>query len=163
AWRIAQPILDTWAKNPRRDFPNYPAGSWGPKSAYELVERDGRRWVEVINRGVLEKVPIFQGTSAGFLHQLALAREPAVYGPGDERGGEMYVVARGEVDVMDGEHVVATLGEGSFFGEVSLLTDAPRTADVRAKTICDLYVLQKEEFLAVLDDHPRFARTIVEA
>jgi CRP-like cAMP-binding protein len=32
------------------EFPNYPAGSWGPKAAFELLERDGRRWLETINR-----------------------------------------------------------------------------------------------------------------
>src|SRR5207249_11107415 len=33
AWKIAQPILDVWAASPAEDFPNYPAGSWGPKAA----------------------------------------------------------------------------------------------------------------------------------
>ena len=45
AWRIATPILDVWAGAPARDFPNYPAGSWGPPAADELLGRDGRRWV----------------------------------------------------------------------------------------------------------------------
>ncbi len=36
AWRIAQPMLDAWAATPPHDFPNYPAGSWGPKAAYDL-------------------------------------------------------------------------------------------------------------------------------
>ena len=43
AWRIAQPILDAWAQTPPTDFPNYPAGSWGPKAAFDLIERDGRQ------------------------------------------------------------------------------------------------------------------------
>jgi glucose-6-phosphate 1-dehydrogenase len=45
AWRIATPILDAWASTPAPDFPNYPAGSWGPAAADELLGRDGRRWV----------------------------------------------------------------------------------------------------------------------
>jgi glucose-6-phosphate 1-dehydrogenase len=45
AWRIATPLLDVWASLPPRDFPNYEAGGWGPKAAEELIERDGRRWV----------------------------------------------------------------------------------------------------------------------
>jgi glucose-6-phosphate 1-dehydrogenase len=45
AWRIATPILDVWASTPAPDFPNYPAGSWGPTAAEELLRRDGRRWV----------------------------------------------------------------------------------------------------------------------
>jgi glucose-6-phosphate 1-dehydrogenase len=58
AWRIAQPVLDVWGAEEPKDFPNYPAGSWGPKAAFELLERDGRRWLEIINRSVLEKSPL---------------------------------------------------------------------------------------------------------
>jgi glucose-6-phosphate 1-dehydrogenase len=39
-----QPILDTWANNPPRDFPNYVAGSDGPAAADELLARDGSAW-----------------------------------------------------------------------------------------------------------------------
>jgi glucose-6-phosphate 1-dehydrogenase len=47
AWRIATPILDLWASLPARDFPNYPAGSWGPVAADQLIEREGgRRWIQ---------------------------------------------------------------------------------------------------------------------
>jgi glucose-6-phosphate 1-dehydrogenase len=44
AWKIATPILDVWKALPPRDFPNYPAGSWGPAAADDLIQRDGRRW-----------------------------------------------------------------------------------------------------------------------
>ena len=47
AWKIAQPILDVWTSLPPRDFPNYPAGTWGPKDADQLVERDGRKWRKI--------------------------------------------------------------------------------------------------------------------
>ncbi|HZE72999.1 MAG TPA: glucose-6-phosphate dehydrogenase [Pyrinomonadaceae bacterium] len=42
-WEIVMPILNAW-KKPAPDFPNYEAGSWGPKAAFELIERDGRAW-----------------------------------------------------------------------------------------------------------------------
>jgi glucose-6-phosphate 1-dehydrogenase len=45
SWRIVTPILDVWSTLPARDFPNYEAGSWGPRAADELLARDGRRWV----------------------------------------------------------------------------------------------------------------------
>jgi glucose-6-phosphate 1-dehydrogenase len=169
AWRIAQPILDTWAANPPHDFPNYEAGTWGPKAAFHLVERDGRKWLEVINRAVLEKVPLFAGCSAVFLHGLALVLKPTVFADGDtifekdEPGSEMYFVARGEVEIADGDKVVSVLGEGSFFGEKSLLLAEPRSASARALTQCDLYVLEKPDFMKVLRDHPGFARSILEA
>jgi len=44
AWKIATPILDVWQSLPPRDFPNYPVASWGPASAEELIQRDGRKW-----------------------------------------------------------------------------------------------------------------------
>ncbi len=43
-WSVVTPMLDVWKALPPRNFPNYPAGSWGPKEADELLERDGRRW-----------------------------------------------------------------------------------------------------------------------
>ena len=45
-WAIMTPILEKWAQNPVKDFPNYAAGSWGPKAADELLKRDGRAWQE---------------------------------------------------------------------------------------------------------------------
>jgi glucose-6-phosphate 1-dehydrogenase len=44
AWAVVAPILDVWGALPPRDFPNYDAGSWGPKAAGELLRRDGRLW-----------------------------------------------------------------------------------------------------------------------
>jgi glucose-6-phosphate 1-dehydrogenase len=44
AWSVLTPILDFWAEAPAGDFPNYPAGSWGPEDADTLVVRDGRSW-----------------------------------------------------------------------------------------------------------------------
>ena len=44
AWAIVSPILDVWRDMPQPEFPNYEAGTWGPKAGDELLERDGRRW-----------------------------------------------------------------------------------------------------------------------
>jgi glucose-6-phosphate 1-dehydrogenase len=44
AWRIVTPIIEAWLDMPPPDFPNYDAGSWGPREAEELIERDGRHW-----------------------------------------------------------------------------------------------------------------------
>jgi glucose-6-phosphate 1-dehydrogenase len=45
AWQLLQPVLDAWSAHPAVDFPNYPAGSWGPESAEGLISRDGRSWL----------------------------------------------------------------------------------------------------------------------
>ena len=168
AWRIAQPMLDLW-KDESPDFPNYAAGSWGPKAAFELIERDGRKWVEILNRETLEKVPLFEGADAVLLASLIMALKPVVFQPGDvvirkgDIGRELYLISRGEVEVIDGAgNVVATLGEGNFFGEISLLTSAPRNATVRAKSYCDFFVLDKSEFMRVLRDRPQFLKSMME-
>ena len=43
-WSLIQPVLDVWKALPPRSFPNYAAGSWGPRESEELLERDGRHW-----------------------------------------------------------------------------------------------------------------------
>ena len=44
AWRIVGPVLDAWAKRPKRDISIYEAGSWGPEAADALIARDGHTW-----------------------------------------------------------------------------------------------------------------------
>ncbi|HKY28750.1 MAG TPA: glucose-6-phosphate dehydrogenase [Pyrinomonadaceae bacterium] len=42
-WEIVMPVLEAW-KKPATDFPNYEAGTSGPQAAFELIERDKRKW-----------------------------------------------------------------------------------------------------------------------
>ena len=46
-WRIVTPVLDVWKALPPRDFPNYPAGSWGPADSDTMLEKDGRVWKNI--------------------------------------------------------------------------------------------------------------------
>ena len=46
-WRVITPILDVWKALPPRTFPNYAAGSWGPREADDLMARDGRHWRKI--------------------------------------------------------------------------------------------------------------------
>ncbi len=43
-WSVIEPVLDIWSALPPRSFPNYAAGSGGPKEADELLAREGREW-----------------------------------------------------------------------------------------------------------------------
>jgi glucose-6-phosphate 1-dehydrogenase len=43
-WSVAEPVLDVWKALPARNFPNYAAGTWGPKEADDLLGRDWRCW-----------------------------------------------------------------------------------------------------------------------
>ena len=43
-WSVVNSMLDLWKALPPRNFPNYASGTWGPKEADDLLERDGRHW-----------------------------------------------------------------------------------------------------------------------
>ncbi len=166
AWRVAQPLMDYWkVKVP--DFPNYARGSWGPAGANDLIERDGRHWFELLTEDVLHKVAIFKDGDPLFLSQVILALRPTVYRKGEmimtkgEMGREMFVIVRGEVEVIsDDGKVLKTLKDGDVVGEIALLMHGPRTASVRAKTGCNLVALDKTSFARILIDHPQFAETV---
>ncbi len=48
SWKIVAPVQDVWAALPARDFPNYAAGTWGPKESEDLLENDGRAWKNLV-------------------------------------------------------------------------------------------------------------------
>jgi ATP-binding cassette subfamily B protein len=71
-------------------------------------------------------------------------------------GDELFIIGRGEVEIVvhdeDGdEQIVATLGEGDYFGEISFLRRTPRTATVRARTPTELHVLRRVDFDLLLN------------
>lgn len=167
AWKIAQPLLDSWATEPV-DFPNYARGSWGPRAAAELLGQDGRRWFEVVSQETLKKVPLFKDADSLFLGQMILSLRPKVAAVGEmlihkgDIGKEMYLLARGQVEVIDGAgNVLKTLKDGDIFGEIGVLMETPRVASVRAKTGCDLYVLAKSDFSRILRDNPHQAESML--
>lgn len=44
-WQFITSITKVWDKLPSPNFPNYFPGSWGPKESFDLIERDGRKWM----------------------------------------------------------------------------------------------------------------------
>ena len=77
-----------------------------------------------------------------------------------EAGSAMYVIASGEVKVYtrgpgnSGSLYLAKLGEGDFFGEVSVLTGKPRTATITASQRTELLRLDKEKLDNALATYP---------
>jgi CRP-like cAMP-binding protein len=68
-----------------------------------------------------------------------------------EAGDRFYVVADGELEIVNGVHETAR--KGDFFGEIALIRDVPRTATVRATAPTQLYALEREDFLAAVTGH----------
>ncbi|KRT84542.1 cNMP binding protein, partial [Oryctes borbonicus] len=76
-------------------------------------------------------------------------------------GSKMYFIQEGIVDIVMANGDVATsLSDGSYFGEICLLTNARRVASVRAETYCNLFSLSVDHFNAVLDQYPLMRRTM---
>jgi glucose-6-phosphate 1-dehydrogenase len=43
-WEVVDPIISRWEDRPAKNLPNYPAGTWGPREARQLLEQEGRHW-----------------------------------------------------------------------------------------------------------------------
>lgn len=80
-----------------------------------------------------------------------------------EIGHEFYLIAKGSAVVKRNGRKVATLGEGSYFGEMALLDRGPRTATITTAEPCELIVLGQREFMAVLDQVPPVAHKLLVA
>ena len=117
---------------------------------------------------VLRKVPLFSDLAEPELGRFAdIAREReyprnSVILFEDDPGDALYIVSTGQVKVVligeDGREVIlSVLGDGDFFGEMSLIDDEPRSAHVIAMKDSRLLVLRREDFQAELEREPRIA------
>lgn len=99
---------------------------------------------------------------AGFMHERSFLAREVVFDQG-EQGEAFYVVLEGHVLICrqgQPETPLAVLGPGSFFGELALLDDAPRSAQVRAQDNCKLLVLFRGDFLGLMQSHGLIASKI---
>eukprot|EP01065_Artemidia_motanka_P052073 TRINITY_DN930_c2_g1_i1.p1 TRINITY_DN930_c2_g1~~TRINITY_DN930_c2_g1_i1.p1 ORF type:complete len:718 (+),score=266.58 TRINITY_DN930_c2_g1_i1:72-2156(+) len=119
---------------------------------------------------MMSKVPLFQDADEQFVRSLVASLRPLVCLPRTqvvtkgEMGKEMYFISRGSVEVVIEipnaeepgtmmERVVGTLIEGQFFGEIALLCKSKRSATIRAKDYCDLFLLTADDFRLLLEQN----------
>ncbi|MGH7338440.1 MAG: Crp/Fnr family transcriptional regulator, partial [Myxococcota bacterium] len=76
-------------------------------------------------------------------------------------GREFFLIASGSATVTSGGRKRATLVQGGFFGEMSLIDAGPRTATVTAASPMVLYVLDAREFAALLEESPTVMRKVL--
>jgi MFS family permease len=116
---------------------------------------------------VVEGVPIFAPLSLAAKEQIAAELTEVTAEPGQvliRTGGVgdlFYIVRDGELTVQVADQVPQPL-DGSFFGEIALVRDVPRTATVTATKTTHLYSLQRDDFLAAVTGHER-ARAAADA
>jgi small-conductance mechanosensitive channel/CRP-like cAMP-binding protein len=137
----------------------------------EEREREGSR-LERAGR-LLGQVDLFRELDPGVLERLARTAALRHYDRHEtlvreEEGGDsLFVVERGRVlvsksgtSVGTGTIELASLGPGSFFGEMSLLTGEPRSATVTADGPCEVLELSKEALAPILEEDPHLAEVV---
>lgn len=116
----------------------------------------------------LRRVPLFHGISDAGLGSIARQLSERSYETGTQivKQGEVgvgfYLIDEGKVDVEQSGRVLTTLGPGDFFGELALMEDVPRTANVVAKAPTRCLQLVRWHFRAILKENPDIAIRILE-
>jgi len=123
---------------------------------------------------LLTMVPFFSALGSDTMDRLASLCSASSFLRGEEivRAGEpgdsLFIIGRGSVEVTHptekgGEHRLATLDTGGFFGETALLHPQPRTATVRALSPCIMLELSRESIMPIIDAHPALGDALEQA
>jgi len=90
----------------------------------------------------------------GLMHERRYLPNEIVFDEGEE-GQALYLVMSGHVQISRthsrGRQIVGELGPGNFFGDMALLDNSPRSAQVRALDACELAVFFRDDFVALMD------------
>ncbi|OQR74347.1 potassium/sodium hyperpolarization-activated cyclic nucleotide-gated channel 2-like [Tropilaelaps mercedesae] len=104
-------------------------------------------------QATIRMVPFFERTESAFINELVTRLRFDFFQPDDvivsegTIGTRMFFLQAGKVSVLDQDaHVLTTLEDGSYFGELCLLLRCKRNATVKAKTHCCVFTLGYEDF-----------------
>ncbi|XP_007550014.1 potassium/sodium hyperpolarization-activated cyclic nucleotide-gated channel 2 [Poecilia formosa] len=115
-------------------------------------------------RSLVANMPLFANADPNFVTAVLTKLRFEVFQPADfiiregTVGRKMYFIQHGRVSVLTRGNKETKLSDGSYFGEICLLTRGRRTASVRADTYCRLYSLSVDSFNEVLEEHPMMRR-----
>ncbi len=115
----------------------------------------------------LKEVPLFAGLSKKELEFIAKGSDELTVAAGTvivdqgQTGREAFLILSGSVTVKRNGRKVATLGNGSLVGELSLLDHGPRTATVTCDTECTFLVVDQRHFIGVVLASPSLTRKVL--
>lgn len=123
--------------------------------------------------GILRNVPIFSSLNDETLLQIDQVCIKKNYQKGTiilfehDEGNAFFFIVKGEVKISresdDGREVILSLlQDADVFGEMSLLDGLPRSANVTAMEDTELYMIKREDFLELLNNHPDVSIALLE-
>jgi len=123
---------------------------------------------------VLSHIPLFDKLTKKELRRIADIIYDRTYSAGEyifeksQPGAAMFIIKTGTVkivapDTRGNEVILATLGEDTFFGELALLDDSPRSASARAEIKTEALAFFRSDLIKLLDEEPDIASNIFKA
>ncbi|MEM9131834.1 MAG: cyclic nucleotide-binding domain-containing protein [Actinomycetota bacterium] len=117
----------------------------------------------------LQQVPLFSQTSAKQRKILAKLGKSVTWKSGSHpikegsKGAAFFLILEGDIEVVRDGTVLARLTAGDFVGEVALLTNQPRNADVMAKADTSVFAFGRPALAAALKTDPKLGLALLEA
>jgi len=137
------------------------------------IAADKRRWEISRAKQLLDRVDFLAALPEAARERLAAGATHVQFDAGEklvregQQGESLFLVSRGRVVISkSGAEIgtssvrLASLGEGDFFGEMSLLTGAPRSASVTAEDGVEVFELDRDALAPILQSDPSIAETL---
>jgi len=116
----------------------------------------------------LARVPIFANCTAEEIGAIASVAQESGFGADQiivtqgTPGQAFYLILSGRVEIIRDGQSLGSFGPGDFFGEMSLLDQAPRSATIKASEPTTCLMLSSWDFKALLEAHPSIAVKLLE-
>mgnify|MGYP001077532257 CR=1 FL=1 len=117
---------------------------------------------------MLKATPLFSGLDDSELENIVATGEYRRYKAGEdvvskgETGDDFYIIVDGVLEVRRKGEQVGKLTKGDFFGEMALIKDQPRSADVTALSDATCLVLTSWVFRVLISCYPKIAKNIMQ-
>jgi CRP/FNR family transcriptional regulator, cyclic AMP receptor protein len=118
---------------------------------------------------LIKSAPLFSECSRKHLNEIAEIADEIDLSEGKELtkeggpGREFFVLIEGTADVKRGNRRINEMGAGDFFGEISLITERPRTATVVATSPVRALVITDRSFRRLLEHQPEIQGKVMSA
>jgi putative ABC transport system ATP-binding protein len=138
------------------------------KMDFGRIARDARISDTSFIGEMLTRCSVFRGVTVRTLTHMAQRMKTQSHPAGTRiirqgnPGHQFYLIRQGTVDVIrdPGNHLLATLGPGEFFGETALITGEPRNAHVDARTDVTVYTLDADSFREAMAERATMAQEV---